>query len=354
MKAGTTTGGIYDLADDTYQDIGHDSNTADKVIVTGKAKFYTGTLPDDFTRCNMNTLANTRRATVNQPSFWNETGTEHDLTISWNCTPGQVTWNVTTVPVTDPLHPLGQAVGAGSLGASMMLPIAAVRLRHASALLLMVIALVACTHPPVQGPPYPSAPPAAVLDRLLADYRALGLPLPPAEARLVRWDPADGSIMGPDHQGHSVVHLAFELPDIADGSRHHLLVGTEELIWTPGPDHWSLVRVEPTVEAVEGIWGKYDWPWAHGQGRFNRGWGGASQFTEPTPRWRRRSRRKRAVGTRLQSGSSSWHRRPRQATTLAMISLGGPRGKRSRCWHASPSPSRWTSRAPTGPPSRGA
>jgi hypothetical protein len=143
--------------------------------------------------------------------------------------------------------------------------LAAMRFRHASALLLMVIALVACAHPAVQArpPPYPSAPPAAVLDRLLADYRALGLPLPPPNAWLVRWDPDDGRIMGPDHRAHPIIYLAFELPDIADGSRHHLLVGTEELIGTLGPNNGSIVRVEPTIEAAEGIRDKYAYPWDH-------------------------------------------------------------------------------------------
>jgi len=101
VLAGATSA-VYAPFDDSYAEVSHQSNTADTVVATGKAKFYEGTLPDDFTRCNMDTLAGTRRATVNQPTtFWDGTGTEHDLTVHWDCTPNHATWNVTTVPVTD-------------------------------------------------------------------------------------------------------------------------------------------------------------------------------------------------------------------------------------------------------------
>jgi hypothetical protein len=162
----------------------------------------------------------------------------------------------------------------------MMLPVpypmsvVAVRFRYAAALLLMVIALVACAPPRVQmppypPPPYPSGPPGAVLDRLLADYRALGLPLPPAEARLVRWNP-DGMIMGSDHRPHPVVYLAFEVPNTTDSPRHHLLVGTEHFIGTLRPYDGNIVPVEPTLAAAEGVRGSYDYPAEHGEGRFAR------------------------------------------------------------------------------------
>jgi len=193
--------------------------------------------------------------------------------------------------------------------------VAAMRLQHATALLLMVIALVACAHPPpAQAPPYPPAPPAAILDRLLADYRALGLPIPPAEARLVRWDPA-GSIMGSDHRGHPVVYLAFEVPDTADGSRHHLLVGTEHFTGPLGPYDGSIVRVEPTIEAADGIRARYDYPWDHGQGRFsNRGpmYGGAYVAVHST---------NAALATAIQAKARGWDALAERLLALASTTM---------------------------------
>lgn len=141
--------------------------------------------------------------------------------------------------------------------------VAAIRFQHASALLLMVIALVACAHPPpVQAPPYPPAPPALVLDMLLADYRALGLPLPPPAAPLVRFGPMGWSLYA-DSPGHLMYYLGFELPKTT-GEPPTVLVGTERITIE---SHIKVVRVQPTAEVAAGIYGawggsSYDTPFA--------------------------------------------------------------------------------------------
>jgi hypothetical protein len=66
--------------------------------VIGKAKFYTGTLPGDFIYCNPDTLANTRRSTTTMPAWWDGTGTDHNITVMWDCTNGGNVNNVQTVP----------------------------------------------------------------------------------------------------------------------------------------------------------------------------------------------------------------------------------------------------------------
>jgi len=141
--------------------------------------------------------------------------------------------------------------------ASYRIIVAATSFRSALALFLTASALVACARPPVQAPPYPSAPPAAILDRLLADYRALGLPLPPPDAPLVRWEVPSTRIRGPDGRMRSLRNLAFELPRAAGDSEPRLLVGTERM----RPSEGSIVRVEPTIEAVEDVQGRFAYPW---------------------------------------------------------------------------------------------
>ncbi len=64
------------------------SNTADVDTFLGKARFYEGTLPADFIRKNGETLAEDRRSTTTQPPFWDGTGTDHNLSVAWDCTAG--------------------------------------------------------------------------------------------------------------------------------------------------------------------------------------------------------------------------------------------------------------------------
>lgn len=91
-------GGLYGLSDDTYVDATHMPNTSGTVAVMGKAKFYEGTLPADFVHCNPATVAMQVRSTPNKPDFWDGTGTEHDLAITWDCTSGKTTNDLQTVP----------------------------------------------------------------------------------------------------------------------------------------------------------------------------------------------------------------------------------------------------------------
>jgi hypothetical protein len=82
--------GPDDLAtnpDDTYSNVTRLSTT-DVDTTIGKAKFYGGTLPADFIRPNQNTSAIDRRSTTTQPPFWDGTGTDHNLTVAWDCTAG--------------------------------------------------------------------------------------------------------------------------------------------------------------------------------------------------------------------------------------------------------------------------
>lgn len=121
-------------------------------------------------------------------------------------------------------------------------------------LLAMILLLVACAHARAPLSPYPPAPPAVVLDMMLADYRALGLPLPPPDAPLVRFGPM-GKVKVRDLPVQTMYFLAFELPRAA-GKPPAVLAGTERLPIEGGA---RAVRVEPTAEAAEGIYGWDGW-----------------------------------------------------------------------------------------------
>ncbi|HZF50680.1 MAG TPA: hypothetical protein VE093_18605 [Polyangiaceae bacterium] len=86
------TRGLYDPDyDDTYRNTGetiHPDNSTGMSTVIGKAKFYEGTLPADFICPNPATVAGSRRSTTTKPPFWDGTGTDHNLTITWDCTGG--------------------------------------------------------------------------------------------------------------------------------------------------------------------------------------------------------------------------------------------------------------------------
>jgi hypothetical protein len=84
--------GVYPDPDDTYQSTGdsaHPPNSKGTAKWTGKAKFYEGTLPADFICPNEAAKpAGGLRATTTQPPFWDGTGTDHNLTVTWDCTGG--------------------------------------------------------------------------------------------------------------------------------------------------------------------------------------------------------------------------------------------------------------------------
>jgi hypothetical protein len=87
------TSPIYPEPHDTYQsngDSAHPPNSKGTAKWTGKAKFYEGTLPADFICPNEAAMpAGALRATTTQPPFWDgTTGTDHNLTVTWDCTGG--------------------------------------------------------------------------------------------------------------------------------------------------------------------------------------------------------------------------------------------------------------------------
>jgi len=101
IKQGDTRG-IYDPDyDDTYKDTGentHPANSMGMSMVIGKAKFYEGTLPADFICPNPASVAGSRRSTTTQPPFWDGTGTDHNLTVTWDCTGGNDILTVLATP----------------------------------------------------------------------------------------------------------------------------------------------------------------------------------------------------------------------------------------------------------------
>jgi hypothetical protein len=94
-----TTGGAYAPAyDDNYGDSNHPNNSTGKTTVIGKAKFYEGTLPAEFIRYNPETFALARRSTKIPPKFWDGSGTDHSLTVTWDCTAGRDVTNMQPTP----------------------------------------------------------------------------------------------------------------------------------------------------------------------------------------------------------------------------------------------------------------
>jgi hypothetical protein len=113
---------------------------------------------------------------------------------------------------------------------------------------LAIVLLANCgpARPPWQEAAAPtSAPKVSTLDALLADYRALGLPLPAADARLVR--------LALGGKGRPPVYLAFAEPG-TDPDGLWLLLGTERV----RGQQYAVTPVEPAPEAakdIQGAWG---------------------------------------------------------------------------------------------------
>jgi hypothetical protein len=68
--------------------------------VIGLVKFYEVTLPSDFIKQNPATRALDLHSTATKPAFWDDTGTVHNLSTSWDCTDTQdpetpqISWEV--------------------------------------------------------------------------------------------------------------------------------------------------------------------------------------------------------------------------------------------------------------------
>ena len=72
----------------------------------GKAKFYEGTLPADFICPNEAAKpAGALRAITTQPPFWDGTGTDHNLTVTWDCASGNDIVTVLAQPDPDGFCP---------------------------------------------------------------------------------------------------------------------------------------------------------------------------------------------------------------------------------------------------------
>jgi hypothetical protein len=56
--------------------------------VMALAKFFEGNLPPSFRKQNPDTRAEDLFSSIVKPPFWDGTGTVHNLTVTWDCTPG--------------------------------------------------------------------------------------------------------------------------------------------------------------------------------------------------------------------------------------------------------------------------
>jgi hypothetical protein len=76
-------------ADDNYGSLASPDNSRGTVTTVGRVKFYTGTLPNNVFNTNDAELARfgeTGPLTRTRPSWWDDTGTDHNLTVTWNWT----------------------------------------------------------------------------------------------------------------------------------------------------------------------------------------------------------------------------------------------------------------------------
>lgn len=71
--------------DDVYDSSTPERSTKGTTTWVGKVKFYEGTLPKNFERRNV-PPAGTLPMTKERPTWWNDTGTDHNLTVEWDCT----------------------------------------------------------------------------------------------------------------------------------------------------------------------------------------------------------------------------------------------------------------------------
>src|SRR5436305_253253 len=95
-----------------------------------------------------------------------------------------------------------------------------------------------------------SAEPLPALDELLKQYQALGLPLPPKEAKLVRYEAGGGGIVNdvvqPKYYG-----LAFELKPETKTENTLILRGTQELRPDWSPHSQEVKPAPPAAKEVD-------------------------------------------------------------------------------------------------------
>jgi hypothetical protein len=92
-RGATITANRYDPTSDpdgrTYDDSFDQPRrpfTKGEFRVVALAKFYEGPLPSTFIKNNPATKAEDLPSTTTRPSFWDGTGTVHNLTVVWDCT----------------------------------------------------------------------------------------------------------------------------------------------------------------------------------------------------------------------------------------------------------------------------
>jgi hypothetical protein len=74
--------GAYDDQFDSYST---ERTTSGSTTWLGRVKFYEGTLPSNFVRTNT-PPAGTLPWTTEPPNWWDDTGTDHNLWVTWDCT----------------------------------------------------------------------------------------------------------------------------------------------------------------------------------------------------------------------------------------------------------------------------
>lgn len=89
--------------DDLYYMPPQPAGTKGTIVGKGVVKFYEGPLPADFVQNNASTLAGVLHSTTSRPSFWDGSGTAHDITSVWDDT------------VTPPTHRVDATAGGSRL-----------------------------------------------------------------------------------------------------------------------------------------------------------------------------------------------------------------------------------------------
>ena len=86
--------GALDDNDDMYHEPNGPTGSKGTIEARGKVKFYEGALPADFKTNNPSTLAGILHSTTTKPTFWDGSGTTHDLTSTWDDTVSPPTHSV--------------------------------------------------------------------------------------------------------------------------------------------------------------------------------------------------------------------------------------------------------------------
>jgi len=102
-KGATNTANRYDATDEgvTYDDSFDQPRrpgTKGTFKVIGLVKFFEGDLPLSFRKQNPDTKAEDLFSSIVKPLSWDGTGTVHNLTVTWDCTPGSGDTSTQSMP----------------------------------------------------------------------------------------------------------------------------------------------------------------------------------------------------------------------------------------------------------------